>query len=106
MIFHPRFSKDWNYYEVKLHVKSASFSTDNGQTSRFSFFYRISNDENFIPKYLRNAVTDSVLTSRTSTQLLEENAPVNDFGAVTSEKWVVTRMDTPKSGIRSETGTE
>ena len=44
----PKFWKDWNYYEVKLHVKSASFSTDNGQTSRFSFFYRISNDKNFI----------------------------------------------------------
>ena len=28
--------------------KSASFSTDNVQTSRFSFFYRISNDKNFI----------------------------------------------------------
>ena len=52
----------------------------------FPFFYRISNDENFIPKYLRNAVTDSVLSSRTSSQLLEENAPVNDFGAVPSEK--------------------
>ena len=30
---------------MKLHVKSASFSTDNGQTSRFSFSYRISNDK-------------------------------------------------------------
>ena len=27
-----------NFYEVKLHVKSASFSTDKGQTSRLSFF--------------------------------------------------------------------
>ena len=79
MIFRTRFWKDWNDYEVKLHVKSASFSTDNGQTSRFSFFYRISNDKNFIPKYLRNALTDSVLTSRTSRRLLEEKAPKNDF---------------------------
>ena len=62
-----------------MHVKSASFSTDNGQTSRFSFFYRISNDKNFIPKYLDNALTDSVLTSRTSRRLLEEKAPVIDF---------------------------
>ena len=38
MIFHTSFQKDWNYYEVKLHVKSASFSTDNGQTSRLSIF--------------------------------------------------------------------
>ena len=72
--------KRLNYYEVKLHVKSASFSTDNSQTSRFSFFYRISNDKNFIPKYLDNALTDSVLTSRTSRRLLEEKAPVIDFG--------------------------
>ena len=43
-------------------------------------FYCISNDRNFIPKYLRNALTDSVLTSRTSRRLLEEKAPAeNDF---------------------------
>ena len=45
--------KRLNYYEVKLHVKSASFSTDN----IFLFFYHISNDKNFIPKYLDNALT-------------------------------------------------
>ena len=39
-----------------MHVKSASFCTDNGQTSRFSFSYRISNNKNFIPKYLDNAL--------------------------------------------------
>ena len=101
-----------------MHVKSASFSTDNSQTSRFSFFNRISNDknfgneetdrrsernlcncvkkpekntfkkENFIPKYLHNALTDSVLTSRTSRRLLEEKAPVLDFGrTVPAEKY-------------------
>ena len=38
----------------------------------------------FIPKYLRNTLTDSVLTSR---RPLEENAPVNDFRrTVPSEK--------------------
>ena len=74
MTFHSFFK-----YQVKLLVKSGSFSSDNGQTSRFSFFYRISNDKNFIPKYLRNALTDSVLTSRTSRRLLEEKAPKNDF---------------------------
>ena len=42
-------------------------------------FFRISNDKNFIPKYLGNALTDSVLTSRTSRRLLEEEAPVIDF---------------------------
>ena len=41
---------------MKLQVKSASFSTDNGQKSRFSFSYRISNNKNFIPKYLDNAL--------------------------------------------------
>ena len=43
-------------YEVKLHVKSASFSTDNSRISRLSIFYRISNHKNFIPKYLDNAL--------------------------------------------------
>ena len=41
---------------MKLQVKSASFSTDNGQKSRFSFSYRISNNKNFIAKYLDNAL--------------------------------------------------
>ena len=41
---------------MKMHVKSASFCTDNGQTTRFSFSYRISNNKNFIPKYLDNAL--------------------------------------------------
>ena len=45
----------------------------------FPFFYCISNNKNFIPKYPHNALTDSVLTSRTSWRLLEEKAPVNDF---------------------------
>ena len=38
MIFHRRFTKDWNYNEVKLHVKSTSFSTDNSRTSILSIF--------------------------------------------------------------------
>ena len=42
------------------------------------FFYCISNYKNFIPKYPDKALTDSVLTSRTSRRLLEE-APRNDF---------------------------
>ena len=42
-------------------------------------FYSISNDINFVLKYRNNALTDSVLTSRTSSRLLEEKAPVNDF---------------------------
>ena len=45
----------WN---LKLHVKSASFSTDNSWTSRLSIFYCISNHKNFIPKYLDNALRD------------------------------------------------
>ena len=49
MVFHTRFKKDWNHYEVKLHVKSASFSTDNSQTS--TPFFTVSNQKNFIPKY-------------------------------------------------------
>ena len=41
---------------MKLQVKSAPFSTDNGQKLRFSFSYRISNNKSFIPKYLGNAL--------------------------------------------------
>ena len=37
---------------------STSFSTENGQTSRLSIFYCISDQKNFIPKYLDNAPTD------------------------------------------------
>ena len=43
---------------MKLHVKSALFSTDNSRTSTLSIFYRISNHKNFFPKYLDNALTD------------------------------------------------
>ena len=49
-------------YEVKLHVKSASFSADTSRTSRLSIFYRISNHKNFIPKYLDNALKDFAQT--------------------------------------------
>ena len=52
MIFHM-FSK-----RLKLHVKRASFSTDNNRTSGLSIFYRISSHKNFLPKYLDNALTD------------------------------------------------
>ena len=56
-----------------MHFKSVSFSTDNGHTSRLANFYRyISNQKTFNPKYRDNA-------SRTSTRLLEEKAPKNDF---------------------------
>ena len=46
---------------MKLQDKRASFSTDNGQKSRFSFSYRISNNENFIAKYLDNALKGGTL---------------------------------------------
>ena len=39
-----------------MQVTSASFSGDNGQKSRSSFSYRISNNEKFIAKYLDNAL--------------------------------------------------
>ena len=43
---------------MKFHVESASFSTDNDQTTILSIFYCVSNNKNFIPKYLDNALTD------------------------------------------------
>ena len=38
--------------------KALRFFTDNGQKSRLSIFYCVSNHKNFIPKYLDNALTD------------------------------------------------
>ena len=67
--------------------KALRFLQITAKNIKIFLFYRISNDKNFIPKYLRNALTDSVLTPRTSRRLLEEHAPVNDFGrTVPSEK--------------------
>ena len=65
---------------MKLHVESASFSTDNSRTSRLYIFHRISNPKNFFRKNLDKALTDFALTSRTPMRLLEEKAPVNYFG--------------------------
>ena len=45
----------------------------------FPFFTVFFNYKNSIPKYPDNALTDSVLTLRTSRRLLEEKAPKNDF---------------------------
>ena len=81
MIFHTRFWKHWNFCYVKLHFKGISFSTDNGLNIKMrTCFYRISNHKNFFPKYLNNSLIDFAWTSRTSSRLLEEKAPVNDFG--------------------------
>ena len=62
-----------------MHVKSASFCTDSGQTSRFSFSVRFSNNKNFIPKYLDNALKVSLNFTNIKATVLEKNAPVNDF---------------------------
>ena len=50
---------------MKLHLKGASFSTDNGLKTRFSSFYSISNHKNFIPEYLVHALTDFAKHSQT-----------------------------------------
>ena len=50
--------------------KAHRFLQITAKHQHFPFFYRISNDKNFIPKYLDNTVTDSVLTSSTSKRLL------------------------------------
>ena len=62
-----------------MHVKSASFCTDNGQTSRFSFSYRISDNKNFIPKYLDTLLRFCLNFTNIMATVLEKNAPVNDF---------------------------
>ena len=43
---------------LKLHVRIALFSTDNGQALGLSIFHFVSNHKNFIPKYFDNAQTD------------------------------------------------
>ena len=58
-----------------MHVKSASFCTDNGQTPRFSFSYRISDNKNFIPKYLDNALKVSLNFTNIKATVLEKKAP-------------------------------
>ena len=58
----PSLLKDWNYYEVKLHFKSTSISTDKSRTWRLSSFYCISIHKNFMPKHLDNALVDFDLT--------------------------------------------
>ena len=82
MIFHRRFFKRLKllWGEVELHFKSASISTDNGRTSTLSSFYCISNQKNFILKYLDNVLTNFAQTSLLSRRLLNEKALVNDFG--------------------------
>ena len=55
--------------------KALRFLQITAKHKNFPFFYCISDDKNFIPKYL----TDSVLTSRISRRLMEEKAPENDF---------------------------
>ena len=59
--------------------KAPRFPQITAKHQNFPFFYCISDDKNFIPKYRDNALTDSVLTSRISRRLLEEKAPENDF---------------------------
>ena len=68
--------------------KALRFLQKTAKHQDFPFLLCISYNKNFIPKYLETALTDSVLTSRTSRRLLEEKAAVNDFvRTVPSEKY-------------------
>ena len=62
-----------------MHVKRATFSTDNSQTHQDFPFLPYFLRYKFHPKYPDNILTDSVLTSRTSRRLLVKKAPVKDF---------------------------
>ena len=67
--------------------KAVRFIQITAKHQDFPFFNRISNDKNFIPKYLDNVLTDSVLTSRTSRRLLDGKLSMNYFvRTVPSEK--------------------
>ena len=67
---------------MKLRVKSASFSSDNGQTSRFSLSYRISNNKNFIPKYLDNALKVLLKLHERRGDRIGEKSSCERFGKV------------------------
>ena len=67
---------------MKLRVKIASFSSDNGQTSRFSFSYRISNNKNFIPKYLDNALKVLLELHERQGDRIGEKSSCEQFGKV------------------------
>ena len=67
--------KRLNYYEVKLHVKSASFPTDN-----IFLFFTIFPTIKTLSQNISITLLQFLLTSRTSRRLLEEKAPVIDFG--------------------------
>ena len=69
--------KRLNYYEVKLHVKSASFSTDN-----IFLFFTIFPTIKTLSQNISITLLQFLLTSRTSRRLLEEKAPVIDFGRI------------------------
>ena len=67
--------KRLNYYEVKLHVKIASFSTDN-----IFLFFTIFPTIKTLSQNISITLLQFLLTSRTLRRLLEEKAPVIDFG--------------------------
>ena len=67
--------KRLNYYEVKLQVESASFSTDN-----IFLFFTIFPTIKTLSQNISIMLLQFLLTSRTLRRLLEEKAPVIDFG--------------------------
>ena len=79
--FQSRFKSEWNYCEVNYISKALRFLKKRAEHKNCPVLYWISKyHKNFIPKYLHNPLIDFAPTSRTSRQLLEENAPANDFG--------------------------
>ena len=72
---------------MKLHVKSAPFSTDNSRTSRLSIFHCISDHKNFIRKYLNrfrlklHENRDGYWRKKLPLTILEEQFPVPTGGS-------------------------
>ena len=68
-----------NYYEMKLHSQSASFSLNITHLSQQYVFYCIYKLQNFIPKKFDNALIEFVQTLPALRRLWEVKAPLSDF---------------------------
>ena len=66
---------EWNYYEMKLHSQSASFSSNITHLSQQYVFCCIYKLQNFIPQKFDNALIEFVQTLPTLRRLWEVKAP-------------------------------
>ena len=75
-----------------MQVKSASFSTDNGQKSRFSFSYCISNNKKFIAKYLDTALKVLLKLHEHRGDRIGEKSSCERFSKVTENPRIIAEV--------------